>query len=169
MLELGRQGSYEWLVTDKPVDILQVCPEVVLGKYVAITSIDSGPLKRTDETVGWRTQDEIAYSPKVLSLHDLPRAGWDEWYIFQNPIDLGRSHIHESIFEVPQERGHVSVFVNYNLSLHRPEMKVLATLLWEQIARIGPESYIAENEYLNFVSANKAVFAIVRDALKAPE
>jgi hypothetical protein len=41
MLIVGSQGPYEWLVTDEDFDVLLLCPEVVLGKYVAITSIDS--------------------------------------------------------------------------------------------------------------------------------
>jgi hypothetical protein len=42
------------LVTDLQFDLLQLCPEVVLGKYIAITSFDSGPLAPTDEeTGGW--------------------------------------------------------------------------------------------------------------------
>ncbi len=32
-------------------------------------------------------------------------AGWDEWYIFENPTDLGTSHLEENVFDVPQERG----------------------------------------------------------------
>jgi hypothetical protein len=47
MLTVGSQGLYEWLVTDQQFDPLKVCPEVVLGKYVAITSIDSGVLVPT--------------------------------------------------------------------------------------------------------------------------
>lgn len=42
MLSLGSQGAYEWLVTDENFDLLQLCPEIVLAKYVAVTSIDSG-------------------------------------------------------------------------------------------------------------------------------
>jgi hypothetical protein len=59
------------------------------------------------------------------------------------------------------------VFVNYCYSLHQPEMKDLATLFWQQMARIRPESYVADNDYLNFVSMNKTLFASVRDAVKA--
>jgi hypothetical protein len=43
----------------------------------------------------------------------------------------------------------------------------LVTLFWEQIARIRPESYVADNDYLSFVSVNKTLFATVRDAVKA--
>ena len=153
MLVFGSQGLYEWLVTDQQFDLLQACPEVALGKYIAITSIDSSPLLPTDEeaAVGWKTRGEIAYSPKIQDIKGLPRAGWDEWYVFDNLTDLGTSHLEDNVFEVPQEHGHVSVFVNYCFALHQPEMKDLAALFWQQIERIRPESYVADNDYLNFV------------------
>ena len=169
MLTVGSQGLYEWLVTDQQFDLLKVCPEVVLGKYVAITSIDSGLLVPTEEetTAGWESRLKIAYSPKIQNVLGLPRAGWDEWYIFDNLTDLGTSHLGENVFETPKEQGHVNVFVNYGLALHRNEMKDLASLFWQQIARVRPESYVADHGYLNFVSANKALFASVCAAIKA--
>jgi hypothetical protein len=51
--------------------------------------------------------------------------------------------------------------------LDRPEVKDLASLFWQQIEWIHPESYIADGNYLHFVSANKTLFATVRDAVKA--
>jgi len=169
MLTVGSEGHYEWLVTDQQFDLLQLCPEVVLGKYVAITSIDSGALVPTDKeaAAGWESRGKIAYSPKIQNVEDIRSEGWDEWYIFNNPTDLGTSHLGENIFEAPKGQGHVSVFVNHNLAFHLSEMKSLATLFWQQIARIQPESYVADNEYLNFVSANKAFFARVRAAIEA--
>jgi len=171
MLTVGSEGLYEWLVTDRQFDLLQLCPEVVLGKYVAITSIDSGPLVPTEiETAaGWQTRGKIAYSPKVQNVEQLPRAGWDEWYIFDDPTDLGTSHLAENIFEVPQEQGHVSVLVNYGFALHPPERAdlTLTRLFWEQIMRIRPESYVADSDYLTFVSMNQTLFANVRDVVKA--
>ncbi len=86
MLTVGSQGLYEWLVTDQQFDLLQICPEVALGKYIAIRSIDSGPLVLTgkEKAAGWESRGQIAYSPKVESVESLPRAGYDEWYIFGN-------------------------------------------------------------------------------------
>jgi hypothetical protein len=167
MLTVGSEGVYEWLVTDLQFDLLQVCPQVVLEKYVAITSIDSGPLVPTDEetAAGWETREKIAYSPKIQDIKGFPRAGWDEWYIFDNPTHLGASHLAENVFEAPQKEGHLSVFVNYCIALHKPD-EHLATLFWRQITRIRPESYVADNDYLNFVSMNKALFASVRAAVK---
>jgi len=169
MLTIGSQGLYEWLVTDENLDLLQLCPKVVLGKYVAVTSIDSGQLLPTEkETVaGWQSRGKIAYSPKIEHADELPREGWDEWYIFKNPTDLGTSYLQENIFEVPRGAGHLSVFVNYGFAPHQAEMESLATLFWQQIEWVCPESYVADNDYLSFVSMNKALFASVHDAVKA--
>ena len=169
MLTVGSQGLYQWLVTDQEFDFLQICPDVVLGKYVAITSFDSGPLVPTDEekAAGWESRGKIAYSPKVQNVASLPRADYDEWYIFDAPIDLGTSHLEENVFEVPQEQGHISIFVNYGFALYPPERASLATLFWPQMTRIRPESYVADNDYLTFVSADKTLFSSVLDAVKA--
>jgi hypothetical protein len=169
MLTVGSQGVYEWLVTDERFDLLQLCPQIVLGKFVAVTSIDSSELVPNDKetAAGWQSHERIAYSPKINSAEELPREGWDEWYIFDNPTDLGTSHLQENIFEVPRGRGHVSVFVNYCFALHQPEMESIATLFWHQMDWVRPESYVADNDYLNFVSVNKALFASVHDAVKA--
>jgi hypothetical protein len=169
VLTIGLQGDYEWLVTDDDFDLLELCPEVVLGKYVAVTSVDSGEFLPADEETasGWQSRGRIAYSPKIKNAEDVPHDGWDEWYIFDNPTNLGTSHLADNIFEVPQEQGHVSVFVNYCFALHPPERGAgLADLFWPQIERIRPESYVADNDYLTFVSMNKALFANVHNAVK---
>ena len=171
MLTVGSEGSYEWLVYDEDCDLLELCPEIVLGKYVAVTSIDSGQLVPTEKetAAGWQNRAKIAYSPKIDNAEDLPREGWDECYIFNTPTDLGTSHLAENIFEVPQEHGHVSVLVNYGFALHLPERAHLTDLFWRQIARVRPESYVANNDYLTFVSMNEALFAKVRDPVKSLE
>lgn len=168
MFTVGSQGRYQWLVTDENFDLLELCPEVVLGKYVAVTSIDSSPLLPTDKrtAAGWQSRAKIAYSPQVENARDLPREGWDEWYIFNTPTDLGTSHLKENIFEVPQEEGHVSVLVNYGFALDPPERAKLADLFWTQMARIRPESYVADNDFLTFVTMNEDLFATVRDAVQ---
>ena len=61
----------------------------------------------------------------------------------------------------------MSVFVNYGFALHPPQWAGLANLFWPQMERIRPESYVADNDYLTFVSANKTLFASVLDAVKA--
>jgi hypothetical protein len=62
MLTVGSEGLYEWLVSDQEFDLLQLCPEVVLGKYVAVTSIDSSQLVPTENetAAGWQSRAGIA-------------------------------------------------------------------------------------------------------------
>jgi hypothetical protein len=168
MLMFGSQGIYDWLATDDPqVDLLEICPEIVMGKYVAITSIDSGvlALNEAEKAAGWESRGNIAYSPKVQVVESLPRDGWDEWYIFEKPTDLGTSHLGENVFELPVVQGELLVLVNYCFTLHRPEQDVFAELFWRQMEWIRPESYIADNECLTFVSANKTLFAVVREGV----
>jgi hypothetical protein len=168
MITVGSHGIYEWLATDGEFDILEACPEIVLGKYIVTTSIDSGPLTPSEKeaAAGWRSHGKLAYSPKIQDAKEIARAGWDEWYIFENSIDLGISHIDENIFEAPQGNGHVNVFVNYGSVLHPPERN-LADLFWPQLERISPESYVADNYYLTFVSMNRGIFSLVRNAVEA--
>jgi hypothetical protein len=168
MFTAGFQDRYEWLVTDEDFDLLELCPEIVLGKYIAVTSIDSGQFVLADKetAAGWQSRAKIAYSPKIENPEDLTLEGWDEWYIFNTPTDLGTSHLAENIFEVPQEPGHLSVLVNYGFALHPPDRAKLADLFWPQMARIRSESYVANNDYLTFVTMNEGLFARVRDAVK---
>jgi hypothetical protein len=65
---IGSQGPYQWLVT-RQIDLatlLESCPQSLAGKYVAVTSLDSGPMILTEEEkgLGWHSRNEIAYSPK---------------------------------------------------------------------------------------------------------
>jgi hypothetical protein len=169
MVTVGSHGIYEWLVANQDLStLLRKCPEVVIGKYVAITSLDSGPvlLKEREIAAGWESSGKIAYSPQVHEIENLPRQWYDEWYVFTDPINLGQSHIGENVFEVPQEKGHVCVFVNFGgFSLDSREMEDLATLFWSQLDLLRPESYIADGDFFNFVSANRPLFASVRNAL----
>ncbi len=154
---------------DGNLDLLQLCPEVVLGKYVAITSIDSGPLVPTEKEIaaGWQTRGGIGYSLRIASAEDVPRAGWDEWYIFKNLTDLGTSYLKKNSFEIPQEAGSLVVFVNYCFTPHQPEMEDLASVFWQQLERLRPETYVADNDYLSFVTMDQELFAKVRDAANA--
>jgi hypothetical protein len=71
---IGSHGPYRWLVIQK-VDLatlLELCPQSLAGKYVAVTSLDSGPMILTDaeKDLGWHSRNEIAYSPKITLSKD---------------------------------------------------------------------------------------------------
>src|SRR5580704_14451362 len=97
MMLTGSRGAYLWLTTDDNdlPTLLQRCPQALLGKYIAVTSIDSGYLELNDEEklAGWQSRKLIAYSPEIKSLEKLRCgfcAGFDEWYVSESPFDLGQ-------------------------------------------------------------------------------
>ncbi len=171
---VGSHGDYEWLVTEDNLDyfllddFLQSCPEIVLGKYVAITSIDSGRFFPNDkETMGgWERHGDIAYSPRISSTECIPRDGWDEWYIFEEPFRLGQLVAQgKNIFMEPPSEEEVCVFVNFNMRLHR-EDPAITDLFWRQLDRIRPQVYIAEScNHLTIVSDDKKLFSAIRAAV----
>jgi hypothetical protein len=127
-LATGFHRDYKWLSSRHELDdLLRLCPSVVLGNYVAVTSIDSGSLAPIDveKLAGWESRKRIAYSPLVQYVATLPRGGWDEWYVFAQPVELGVSRLSDHIFDPRLKAGEVGVFVNYGFTLHLPEMRDL--------------------------------------------
>ena len=179
---VGASGDYHWLtsVDHKITDLLRLCPDVVLHRYLAVTSIDSGALHLTEEERhrGWWTAEEgrifrglpdgaredrddwrIAYSPCLDSIHGLPNetheeccSGFDEWYVFERAIPV----------------GDIETFVNWGLRLYDPSWKWLIDRYWEQIARLAPESYIAEGAVFTFATRNAALFTSVLTGFSEP-
>ncbi|MFC5431008.1 hypothetical protein ACFPTO_19710 [Paraburkholderia denitrificans] len=89
----GERAGYrivEWSDgTDGAIeDLVLRCPELVLGRYVAIASCDSGPYTPTDEefTAGWSKIGTLAVSPLVKVVSQLPMPGFDEWYVYDRFI-----------------------------------------------------------------------------------
>jgi hypothetical protein len=174
----GSHGAYRWLTAAQhELDtLLRRCPQAVVGKYVAVTSLDSGPMVLTDgeKRSGWRSQNEIAYSPQIKSAEEGRTerspggcASYNEWYVFTSPFDLGALW-HGNVFEAPMTPGQVCTFVNFGpgFDLHNPEMASLVSLFWKQLDWIQPESYIADADtLLTFVSRNEETFVSVHNAL----
>jgi hypothetical protein len=165
----GSHGGYLWLATALHGldELIQLCPQAFSGKYVAVTSLDSGPLFLTekDKQTGWQSRNEIAYSPPVQSPQELRRGGFDEWYIFDSPKDLGGLR-RGNIFEAPATSGLISVFVNYgDFAPYNSELDALIVLFWKQLDQIQPQSYVAEgNAGLTFVTRDKLLFVSVCQA-----
>lgn len=85
----GERAGY-WIVewndgTDAAIgDLVFGCPELLLGRRVAIASCDSGAYTPTDEecTAGWSQIGALAVSPLVTAVSQLPMPGFDEWYVY---------------------------------------------------------------------------------------
>ena len=170
LLQTGSTKDYQWLVsTDRQLDVLECCPDVVLGKYVAVTSFDSGPLGLTEAqtSAGWVSQGEIAYSPEIHHVDMVPQAYFSELYVFGAPTILGvLADPHKNIFESEMKQGQVHAFVNFDFGFHDPGYADLSQMFWQQLGWMKAESYLAENDYLIFVTANPKVFAPVYEALR---
>ncbi|MGA7462195.1 MAG: hypothetical protein WBW69_18330 [Candidatus Korobacteraceae bacterium] len=168
-LQSGSKNGYQWLVsTDRRRGVLGCCPDVVLGKYVAITSFDSGPLQLTEAQMiaGWVSRGEIAYSPEIRHVNTVPQAYFSEAYVFGAPTNLGvLADPKKNIFQSEIQQGQVHAFVNFDFGLHDPEYADLAHMFWQQLGWMKADSYLAENDYLIFVTANAKVFARVYEAL----
>lgn len=176
----GSHNPFRWLVTERHdlESLLRCCPQVLGGKYIAVTSLDSGPMFLMDEekALGWQSRNEIAYSPQITLSKDggtegatsSQCAGYDEWYIFDSPFDLGML-CHGNVFESSLTPGNVWTFVNYDagFALHNPKMAAVSSLFWKQLEWIQPESFIADSAaFLTFVSRNERMFVAVYNALR---
>jgi hypothetical protein len=128
--------------------LLRLCPKFVLGKYLAVTRIDAGSLRLTDQEKGegWWTDDagrvfqgtswglpeyrddwKVAYSPRISSIHGLPNethdeccAGYDESYVLGQPVLAGE----------------IEAFVNWGgFRLYDRDFQWCTDRFWNQMAR----------------------------------
>jgi hypothetical protein len=182
-IHTGTRGGYHWLTSTEHYSgtILQRCPEVFLQRYVAVTSVDSGVMHITDaqRASGWELRRGIGYSPKLDNVADIPyqldgydAPGYDEFYVFEAPRDLGeRSQGNIFVEQFAPAPGRTAVFVSWGaFVLHDPRATVQSflDLFWSQLERLNPESYVADGgECLNFVARNKELFDLVRSRLSA--
>jgi hypothetical protein len=169
-IEVGSRDNYQWLVSKHTLgELLECCPEIPIGKYIAVTSLDSGPLQLSDvqKAAGWTSSNGIAYSPRIGSIELLPpHDGYDEWYVFATPTNLGELVPPDrNIFESVIRGGHLHVFVNFG-SYAIGGDEDLSNLFWEQIKWIQPESYIADGDRLNFATSRKDLFSTVERAIR---
>ena len=130
----GENNGYQWLVsTDSDCDLLRLCPAVVVGKHVAITSFDSGPLalREQEQAAGWRTHGGIAYSPKIQDSSIVPQEYFSEMYVFEQATDLGvLADPKVNTFEQGVQQRLVHAFVNFHFGLHDPDYADIAELFW---------------------------------------
>ncbi|HEY3703651.1 MAG TPA: hypothetical protein VGL22_01230 [Terracidiphilus sp.] len=172
-LHFGAHGEYQWIVAEASLhEVLKEVPEAVLGRHIAVTSADSGPLAlaERDTARGWSSRGGIAYSPMVERAEDLPcQSCFHEWYVFREPRDLGiLVDPKVSLWVSEIARGRVHVFVNYSFgfSLHSSECAAVTEIFWEQMEWIRPESYIADGDQLTVVTRNERLIAGVVRALQ---
>ena len=174
---MGSRGRYQWFTSSEHYlgDIVRSCPEVLLGRYLAVTSTDSGEPTWAQKLPGWECTKRVAYSPRLDStegisyqLHGPENAGFDEWYLFEARTELGEVIGDENPWteEFRSRPGaRIVAFVNHYFSPDLPD-DVRSSLFWDQMERILPESYISDGaKCVTFVTGNDDLFQSVCRAL----
>ena len=103
---------------------MKLCPDTFVGRYLAVTSIDSGSPWLTDSQreAGWELRSGMAYSQRISSVNELfyqndgnDCPGYDEWYMFNKPpTDLSEVLSGNPFEEDNKPRpGRLLVFVNW--------------------------------------------------------
>jgi hypothetical protein len=172
MVHTGQHGEFDWLVsTDQTWDLAEIVVRFHLGLRLCITAFDSGPLRLTTEELeqGWTKQRDVAISPPIADLLEIPQDQYDEWYLLENSLVFG---------------GNMEVFVNFGgftlvpaketataLDTTRNKhgldwLKQIQERFWAQLLRIQPRTFAASGDYDVVVSRDKRFMAAVREAAR---
>ena len=155
----GRQGRYFWAVLGgESPRLVQALPVLLQGRRVMITAFDGGAFHPTDDEIrkGWERRGRAALSPPIVDAATIPAAEYDEWYVFTDSV---------------HELGDCEIFVNYlgfspvrcnerewdetwDRAVLRNQEAIQARF-WQQLERIAPWSYFAENEWFTFVTQSE--------------
>lgn len=164
--QTGTHGEYSWVSTTSfgIDDLLEVCPAVLLNKFVAVTSCDSGPLPLDEQSLaaGWRIQNGIAYSPQITSPDLFPyHVHFDEWYVFPEIAGF------DKVRGANPKPESMEIYVNYYFRFDNPDTQHLATAMWQLLEQLRPESYIAEADWgwMTLITRNQKVFETLVDTL----
>ncbi len=177
---LGKYGKWQWLNSKAAclADVVERCPQLVIDRFVLVTSYDSGLLQLDEEKLkaGWKHmckrrrsfdwahpewEEPLALSPRVSDPGILPIDMYDEWYVFYTEPQIDT----------------IEVFVNWNFSptfghtgLHELSTHVqLEVHFWNQLAVINPRAYVADNQTLSFATSDDVLFEQVMIAVQNVE
>jgi hypothetical protein len=82
--------------------LVSAVPELVRDRHVAVTALDSAPLRLTadDLVAGWRQAGSLAVSPRSPVPPSLPLGEWTEWYVFEElpPVRSPEVFVNDSAF-----------------------------------------------------------------------
>jgi hypothetical protein len=147
----GHRGVFQWIVWNSQFlgELVSAVPQIAIGKYVVISSFDSGPFVPSAEEIerGWIFKSGLAYSPQIRTPDDLPHDQYDEWYIYPWKREIN-----------PPE-----VFINYadfRLRYYAADIEWHGLLerFWRQMELLQPESYLAEGDSLIFVTRDAGLY-----------
>jgi hypothetical protein len=157
----GRHDDYYWVVCAERSlwDLVTALPGLVVGKRVAVTAVDGGPLRLCEELLqdAWEQQGAVAVSPLIVDPSSIPTAQHgDEWYVLSDAIPGFGS------FEVFVNFGSFSPVPVAELGWDdtwdyagRRQIETRQDQFWEQVTRLQPCAYIGGGDLLTFVTKSQ--------------
>lgn len=130
--------------------LLDRFPSLVVGRYIAVVSFDSGPLflSAKEEKKGWRRHGDVAFSPRITAPGELPSDCFDEWLVFEEPVAFDEAE----------------AFVNtVGFTPMDFDWEERRELFWAQLSRLKPLSVVADGSRCYLVTRQPDVI----EALKA--
>jgi hypothetical protein len=164
----GSHGSFRWVESPlhKTQDVLQVCPEVVLGKHLVITAFDAGRITAVEQESlrTWRVEGSALYVPPPVDLLEVPYDAFSEWFIFEDVPGKQRleSFMGSSWFTLgPCLSGNADRATQW-------EIKRTQRAFWQVLESANPQSYLACGNRLIFVTRNDPYFTAVLRRMSTP-
>ncbi|HEX6188309.1 MAG TPA: hypothetical protein VFZ40_09525 [Pyrinomonadaceae bacterium] len=165
----GTHGQYLWLersieqrAVDRPMSRLtKHCPEVLLGKHVVVTSLDSGPLHLNDaqQNAGWKRDGRFAISPRIATAADVPFCLFDEWFIFDDGVPTTLDievFVNKGTFSLGDPNPTIdTMYVGSDAGVRAAMIAAVVPWrekFWTQLERLNAESYVANGNCFTFVT-----------------
>lgn len=138
----GNKDKWFWIEIDSNLydidSLLKSHSEFIINNYVAISCFDSGNIVWSDDELadGYKYYGSIPFTKKISNPWEIPSAGYDEWYLFEEPRE----------FQLSQ------TFINYSgFSLHNDPSNMLDQF-WTQLNSANPVKFIAQNGHFIFIT-----------------
>lgn len=146
----GLHKNYFWIEWEQLYlrDLLTSFQSIVIDQFLINTSFDSGKLSlsESEREQGWRSVGELAYSPRIKDVLEIPFDCFDEWLVFTEFTEVSSWQ----------------PIVNYsNFSLLEEDYRSMQTELWSQLEQVKPETYLAEGDRLIFITRNQTLYESV--------
>jgi len=158
----GKTHNYYWIEgTDFTLhNLVRNCPELFVGRSVAITAFDSGPLLPNEEEIGfgWYSKDGVFYAPDITDPQKLPYEQYDEWYIFDNlkefkPVDLFVNYTSFFLRDPGYQLDEVEpTWDKVGLQNIIDDQKEFQEQFWDFVCQIQPHFFVMDGDRFIFGS-----------------
>ena len=149
-------GRFAWFESEqfRMGDLLRLCPQAVVGKHVAISAFDSGPLRVSPEELasGWIQLAQLAISPRVTDPAILPWDNCDEWFVLDRPREFAVTERFASYFEFTLRdpsflaEGADPSWDRKVIEMRQEQLTALQEAFWRCLEGSGATSYFGDGD-----------------------